>query len=132
MSSLTAPTPSPAPAPAPAANDDDEWSFSSALPPGVPDEHSATLSNKNLKIDMVASRKPNDPSIHLRFAFTNNTAEGVSELHFQLAVTKVCHPFRIRGQRETDIVIHRATNSSFNHKQAEPWHPSKARVSRRP
>ncbi|KAK4042952.1 VHS domain-containing protein [Parachaetomium inaequale] len=75
-----------------AANDDDEWNFSSALPPEapqVPREHKAVVSNTNLKLDMVANRSvDSDPGISLLFAFTNNTAQPVSELHFQLAVTK--------------------------------------------
>ena len=83
-------------APATAANDDDEWSFSSALPPeappALPREHRALVSNTSLKIDMIARRTVDTaPSISLVFSFTNNTAQPVSELHFQLAVTKV-HP----------------------------------------
>ena len=83
------------PAPAPAANDDDEWSFSSALPPeaapALPREQRAIVNNTNLKIDLIANRTVDTaPSINLLFSFTNNTAQPVSELHFQLAVTKVC------------------------------------------
>ncbi|KAL2128118.1 hypothetical protein VTI74DRAFT_9641 [Chaetomium olivicolor] len=78
--------------PAAVSNDDDEWNFSSALPPEVPQvpkEHKAVVSNTNLKIDMLANRTiDTDPSISLLFSFTNNTAQQISELHFQLAVTK--------------------------------------------
>ncbi|KAK3346684.1 VHS domain-containing protein [Lasiosphaeria hispida] len=75
------------------ANDDDEWSFSSALPPeappALPREHRAVVSNSSLKIDLIAKRAVDTaPSIGLLFSFTNNTAQPVSELHFQLAVTK--------------------------------------------
>jgi hypothetical protein len=85
---------SPQPAqPAASTNDDDEWNFSSALPPEVPQapkEHRAVVSNTSLKIDMTATRPlTTDPFISLLFAFTNNTAQQISELHFQLAVTKV-------------------------------------------
>ena len=72
------------------ANDDDEWNFSSALPPEVPQEHKALVSNTTLKIDMLANRTTSAaPFIVLSFGFSNNTARQVSELHFQLAVTKV-------------------------------------------
>lgn len=92
---------SPAPAPAissppqpSVSNDDDEWNFSSALPPEAPSkpkEHRATVSNSNLRIDMLAGRSPavGANAINMLFAFTNNTASPLSELHFQLAVTKV-------------------------------------------
>ncbi|KAM7221921.1 VHS domain containing protein [Rhypophila decipiens] len=85
---------SPAPAaPLVAPNDDDEWSFSSALPPEVvaasaPREYRAVVSNGGLKIEMVAGRRNADPSIHLQFTFSNNTASQVTDLHFMLAVTK--------------------------------------------
>lgn len=95
-------TPAPAPAPAapaaPAAsvsqgNDDDEWNFASALPtetPALPREHRAVVNNTGLKIDMLANRTTaSSNSINLLFAFSNNTAQPISELHFQLAVTKV-------------------------------------------
>ncbi|KAG6357944.1 hypothetical protein INS49_013827 [Diaporthe citri] len=98
-------TPAPAPAAAPAAaarpvsaapvpqaNDDDEWNFASALPteaPALPREHRAVVNNTALKIDMLANRTTGSSnSINLLFAFSNNTAQPISELHFQLAVTK--------------------------------------------
>ncbi|KAK1757225.1 VHS domain-containing protein [Echria macrotheca] len=79
--------------PVPPASDDDEWSFSSALPPeappSLPREQRAQVSNSSLKIDMLANRSvDSSPSINLVFSFSNNTAQPVSELHFQLAVTK--------------------------------------------
>lgn len=86
------PAPAPAPAPAPQANDDDEWNFASALPadtPALPREHRALVNNTSLKIDMLANRTTGSSnSINLLFAFSNNTAQAISELHFQLAVTK--------------------------------------------
>lgn len=82
----------PAPAPAPQANDDDEWNFASALPadtPALPRENRAVVNNTSLKIDMLANRTTGSSnSINLLFAFSNNTAQPISELHFQLAVTK--------------------------------------------
>lgn len=87
-------TPAPtAPQPAAASNDDDEWNFSSALPPSTPSkpqEHKATVSNTNLRIEFIANRTPaSSNAINALFAFTNNVAQPISELHFQLAVTKV-------------------------------------------
>lgn len=90
-------TPAPAPAPtASQANDDDEWNFASALPadtPALPREHRAVVNNTGLKIDMLANRTTGTSnSINLLFAFSNNTAQLISEVHFQLAVTKVGLP----------------------------------------
>lgn len=84
------------PAQAATGNDDDEWSFSSALPPEAtpaqPKEHRAVVSNTALKVDMVAVRSLSNgpsPAISMQFAFSNNTAQPITEVHFQLAVTKV-------------------------------------------
>lgn len=78
------------------SNDDDEWSFSSALPPetpGKPRDHRATINNSNIRIDFLANRSSGaSNSIDIVFAFTNNTAQPIHELHFQLAVTKVSLP----------------------------------------
>ena len=77
-----------------APNDDDEWSFSSALPPAAsskPREHKGTISLSTLRTDFLAGRTPGaGNSIHMAFAFSNNSAQPMTELHFQLAVTKVC------------------------------------------
>ncbi|CAM1503769.1 Fc.00g013600.m01.CDS01 [Cosmosporella sp. VM-42] len=88
-SSSPAPPSQPKPAPAP-ANDDDEWSFSSALPPepAKPKEHKATLSSTNLKIEFLAGRTSASNAMNILFAFSNNTTQPISDLHFQLAVTK--------------------------------------------
>ncbi|KAK8085665.1 VHS domain-containing protein [Apiospora hydei] len=75
-----------------ASNEDDEWSFSSALPPeapSLPKDHSAVVKPGEVQIDMKAARSVQSPNaLALSFAFSNNTAQPVSELHFQLAVTK--------------------------------------------
>lgn len=81
----------PAP-PAPSNNDDDEWNFSSALPPepAKPKLHQATVSDTDLRIEMVANRSPAAPAgLGMSFAFSNSSPQPISELHFQLAVTKV-------------------------------------------
>ncbi|PSR97733.1 ADP-ribosylation factor-binding protein GGA1 [Coniella lustricola] len=91
FASLTAARPAPQSAPT-QANDDDEWNFSSALPTemsATPKEHKAVVCDSNLKIDLLANRKIGvSNSINLLFAFSNNTAQPISEVHFQLAVTK--------------------------------------------
>jgi ADP-ribosylation factor-binding protein GGA len=103
--SFSPPSRSPAPPAAPTAppqalaanNDDDDWNFSSALPPTAPakpKEHRATVSDTTLRIELYASRKPaTGNAISLGFAFSNNAASPISELHFQLAVTKVSTSF---------------------------------------
>ncbi|POR34882.1 ADP-ribosylation factor-binding protein GGA2 [Tolypocladium paradoxum] len=78
------------------SNEDDEWNFSSSLPseslppeaPTRPREHRSTVSDTNLRTELVAKRVGANNSINIVFAFTNNTAQPISELHFQLAVTK--------------------------------------------
>ncbi len=80
-----------------AAADDDEWSFSSALPPDAtsakPKEHRAVIGSGPVKIDLYATRAPAEPAaIRFAFAFSNTTPQPVADLHFQTAVTKVCFP----------------------------------------
>jgi hypothetical protein len=100
---------SPAPPQAPAAsNDDDEWSFSSALPPepAKPKEHQATVSNTNLRIELRATRSPAAANaINIVFAFSNNIAQPISELHFQLAVTKVCITLIVPPEHQANPIL---------------------------
>ncbi|KAL2255325.1 hypothetical protein VTK26DRAFT_3605 [Humicola hyalothermophila] len=100
FAALASLSPQPAAAPATTAatsataasnNDDDEWNFSSALPPetpAAPTEHKLVVSNTSLRINMIANRVGAEPSITLAALFSNNTAQQITELHFQLAVTK--------------------------------------------
>ncbi|CAK7565320.1 MAG: ARF-binding protein [Sporothrix epigloea] len=119
---------SPVPVPTAAASvpadaADDEWSFSSALPPEPasikPKEHRAVISNGPVKIDLYATRAPSSPAaIQLAFAFSNTTSQPVSELHFQTAVTKGFElqlqpqtgrnldPLQTRGVMQTMVVSH--------------------------
>ncbi|KAI1424306.1 ADP-ribosylation factor-binding protein GGA2 [Xylaria sp. FL1777] len=72
-------------------NDDDEWSFSSALPPeaSAPRDHQVVVSNSLLRINMKAVRAPQAPNaLSLLFSFSNSSPQHISDLHFQLAVTK--------------------------------------------
>jgi ADP-ribosylation factor-binding protein GGA len=79
--------------PAP-ANDDDEWSFSSALPEsnGLPSSNSFTITDSTLNISLHATRKsPSDPIITMTVKFSSKVAQLITELTFQVAVTKVRH-----------------------------------------
>lgn len=89
QSSTPAPPPAKVPAPPAASADDDEWAFSSALPPEVPQEHSSTVCNTGLTITLNASRKLGPNALALFFQFSNNTSEEFTELHYQLAAPKV-------------------------------------------
>ncbi|KAI5466462.1 VHS domain-containing protein [Mariannaea sp. PMI_226] len=100
---------SPAPASQPAvvapaittSNDDDEWNFSSALPPepAKPASHRATVHESNLRIELHANRNPASPAgIVMSFAFSNMSPQPINELHFQLAVTK---GFELQLQTQT-------------------------------
>lgn len=86
--SSTAPRPSNGTAPpAPAA--DDEWTFSSALPA----EQEVLVVNSSIHVKFLVSRAPNANELLLKSAVSNNTPQLVSDLTFQLAVTKVsCAP----------------------------------------
>lgn len=73
-----------------AAAADDEWTFSSALPP---QQHDVTVTNSAIKTVFHVSRPANATDyIEIQSRISNNTAQVVSDLTFQLAVTKVC-PF---------------------------------------
>lgn len=138
---------SPAPGAAPAAaappkptvsNDDDEWNFASALPPSAPSqpkEHRLMVSNNNLRVDMVAGRTSASPNaLNISFAFSNNTASQISELHFQIAVTKVrdhsaslfffCPTIYVYSMFANPGYC-RAMNSSSNPRPAVSWPPSR-------
>lgn len=85
-----------APAPATAAGDD-EWNFTSSLPPEAnnrPKEQKSTISDGSIRAEFLANRTPaSSNAINMVFSFSNNTAQPISEFHFQLAVTKVFIPF---------------------------------------
>lgn len=81
----------PKPAAPPATADDDEWSFSSALPPesSLPKELRVDVKDGPLQIHLNAARSRTPSALSLVFLFSNTTAAPISNLHFQLAVTKV-------------------------------------------
>lgn len=77
----------PAPPKSAASTDDDEWNFSSAT---LPEADTILITNTMVKVDLKPSRSSaSDPVINLETTFSNNTATPVSELTFQVAVTKV-------------------------------------------
>lgn len=107
LAATSTPPPPPSQRAAASSNDDDEWSFSSSLPPAAsskPREHKGTINQSLLRTDFLAGRTTGaSNSIHITFAFSNNSAQPVTELHFQLAVTKVSSPKQTRfsSVRET-------------------------------
>ncbi|KAF5018888.1 hypothetical protein F66182_9122 [Fusarium sp. NRRL 66182] len=109
------------PQPAAVSNDDDEWSFSSALPPepSKPKEHQATVSNTNVKIEMIAKRAPgSENAINMVFAFSNNVSQPVSELHFQLAVTKG-YELQLKPQTGRDLAPRQSRGIT---QEVQVWH----------
>lgn len=83
------------PAPTVAATDDDDWAFSSALPEsnGLPSSHDITVTDTSVNITLRASRRtPSDPGITLDASFSSKVAYPITELEFQVAVTKVDNP----------------------------------------
>jgi ADP-ribosylation factor-binding protein GGA len=74
------------------ANDSEEWTFSSALPEAsaLPMTNEMIVSNSSINVRLSITRQSNaESSITMLARFSNNTAQVVSELTFQVAVTKV-------------------------------------------
>ena len=74
------------------ANDSEEWTFASALPVSnpLPASNDLTVLNKSLNINLVVTRPPLPGSLIMMMArFSNNTEHAITELTFQVAVTKV-------------------------------------------
>ena len=75
-----------------AATDDDEWAFSSALPEsnGLPSSNNIVITDSSINITLHATRKsPSDPAIMMTVKFTSKVPQLITELTFQVAVTKV-------------------------------------------
>ncbi|KAM0348367.1 hypothetical protein ACHAPU_004337 [Fusarium lateritium] len=121
LSSQRASPAPPQPKPATVSNDDDEWNFSSALPPEPtkPREHQATVSSTNVKIEMQARRAPgNENAINIVFAFSNNVTQPISELHFQLAVTKG-YELQLKPQTGRDLAAQQSRGIT---QEVQVWH----------
>ncbi|KAH6955068.1 VHS domain-containing protein [Fusarium avenaceum] len=111
----------PQPKPAAVSNEDDEWSFSSALPPepSKPKEHQAMVSSTNVKIEMQAGRAPgNENAINIVFAFSNNIPQPIGELHFQLAVTKG-YELQLKPQTGRDLAPQQSRGIT---QEVQIWH----------
>lgn len=80
-------TPAPASKPPPPATTpaDDDWTFTSALPDSP---KAITVTNSAIKTVFSVSRQSDD-AILISSRISNNTAQPISELTFQVAVTKV-------------------------------------------
>ena len=86
------PVPAPAAAAAaPASATDDEWVFASALP--EQQTHSLTVTNGAIKVQWAISRPPIPNVIEIRSTISNNTAHEITEMTFQVAVTKASSAF---------------------------------------
>merc|ERR1711939_800796 len=67
-----------------AAGGDDEWTFSSALPD---QPHELAVTNSSIKT-VFSVKRDNDTEIQLQSKISNNTPQPITDLTFQLAVTK--------------------------------------------
>ncbi len=77
--------PPPTPPPAQQSGGDDEWTFSSALPDAPSD---ITVTNSSIKTVFAVTRS-SDTELTIQSSVSNNTASQITDLTFQLAVTKV-------------------------------------------
>jgi hypothetical protein len=72
---------------------DDEWSFTSALPTesALPTTNRVRVLDSLLAIDFETRRKPGEPrTIQIMALFSNKSSQPLTELHFQVAVERVC------------------------------------------
>ncbi|KAI5817502.1 VHS domain-containing protein [Pyronema omphalodes] len=81
-SAVSTPAATPAPAAASAAAEDDDWSWSEA-----PKSNEITVLNSHLKVVAEVNREQNG-MIVLKAAFSNSTGQVITDLTFQMAVTK--------------------------------------------
>jgi ADP-ribosylation factor-binding protein GGA len=105
-------------APAP-ANNDDEWTFSSALPDAPQD---LTITNSAIRTIFGVTR-PNNTELIVSSRISNNTTQPIEDLTFQLAVTKVCfapsiHPSIQSSTRQS--IQPTNTNPTGLHPQTRP------------
>ncbi|KAI9743257.1 MAG: hypothetical protein M1818_003103 [Claussenomyces sp. TS43310] len=74
-----------------AATDEDDWAFSSALPEGqgLPATNDITVLDTSINVVIKASRRStSDPVIVMNVSFSSKVAQPITELTFQMAVTK--------------------------------------------
>lgn len=76
--------------PAPQAAEDDEWAFTSALPPGSQvNPNEIMVMDSNLRVVAEVNRPIPDGPILLKAKFSSNSSQPIQDLTFQMAVTKV-------------------------------------------
>jgi len=114
-----------------AAQQDDEWEFSSSLPADQPAQ--LVVTNGEIKIDFTIQRS-SETELEIRSRVSNQTAQPISDLTFQLAVTKAyslkLEPQSSRSlapnQRDGITQIIRLQNCSRS------WHRSQAPMASQP
>lgn len=75
-----------------AKEEEEEWTFASALPEGseLPASNDITVTNSAVNVVFAVSRPASgEHSLRIITQFTNNTAHMISDVTFQVAVTKV-------------------------------------------
>ncbi len=79
-----------------AGADEEEWTFASALPEGsgsLPASNDVTVTNSAINVVFAVSRPTSgEHSLRIIAQFTNNTAQMISDVTFQVAVTRVSIP----------------------------------------
>lgn len=69
---------------------DDEWNFASSLPENtLPASQRVEVHSSSVRIEFLTTRLAGQESIRILAQFSNNTAQTIHGLHFQVAVEKV-------------------------------------------
>jgi ADP-ribosylation factor-binding protein GGA len=74
---------------------EDDWNFASSLPEAEnsqPMSHHFQVVSSYIRIDFVATRHAHDQTIRIAARFSNDTAQAITGVHFQVAVEKVSQP----------------------------------------
>lgn len=110
---------------------DDEWSFTSALPTesALPTTNRVRVLDSLLAVDFEARRKPGEPrTIQIMALFSNKSSQPLTELHFQVAVERVCFflPFKQPFKYNITILmnLYRHTILNLTRKPAGTSSPS--------
>lgn len=75
------------------SNGDDEWAFSSSLPPQQAETKDIQVTNSSIKTVFSVTRPAGaEDYLAVESKISNNTAQPIADLTFQLAVTKVIPP----------------------------------------
>jgi hypothetical protein len=71
---------------------EDDWNFTSSLPEAEISQsmsHHLRVVSSYIRIDFVVNRQAQDQTIHIIARFSNDTAQAISGVKFQVAVEKV-------------------------------------------